>query len=132
MLGFSVNPEAQNVCSLEAIAQKEAAKKTDGAKTRSWAGATPLFGPSVSKVTHGSLPPIGATCSAECFGPLATGREKRRELEERKEKASATILPLSTGNPTYSCQGSRATPHLVWTCGGNRPASRRTVRTDSR
>jgi len=25
---------------------KEAAKKSGGAKTRSWAGATPLFGPS--------------------------------------------------------------------------------------
>jgi hypothetical protein len=37
----------------------------------------------------GSLPPIGAENSAECFGPVATGREKRRELEERKEKASA-------------------------------------------
>ncbi len=32
---------------------------------------------------------IGAAYSAECFGPVATGREKRRELEEKKEKASA-------------------------------------------
>jgi hypothetical protein len=37
----------------------------------------------------GSLPPTGTENSAECFGPVATGREKRRELEERKEKASA-------------------------------------------
>jgi hypothetical protein len=29
------------------------------------------------------------TNSAVCFGPVATGREKRKELEERKEKASA-------------------------------------------
>jgi len=67
---------------------KETAKKSDGAKTRSWAGATPLFGPSVSKVTHGVAPAQRRnTCSAECFGPVATGRGKRRELEE--EKASA-------------------------------------------
>ena len=68
---------------------KATARKSDRAKTRSWAGATPLFGPSVSKVTHGSLPPIGAADSAACFGPVATGRGKRKELEERKEKASA-------------------------------------------
>jgi len=37
----------------------------------------------------GSLPPIGAAGSAECFGPVATGREKRRELEKKREKASA-------------------------------------------
>jgi len=71
---------------------KEATKKSAGAKTRSWAGATPLFGPSVSKVTRGSLPPIGAADSAECFSPVATGREKRRELKEKKEKASAKKL----------------------------------------
>ncbi len=65
---------------------KETANKSDGAKTRSWAGATPL---SVSKVTHGSLPASGAENSAPCFGPVATEREKRRELEEKKEKASA-------------------------------------------
>src|SRR6267143_1023884 len=34
----------------------------------------------------GSLPPSGATYSAARFGPVATGREKRRELEEKKEK----------------------------------------------
>jgi hypothetical protein len=37
----------------------------------------------------GSLPPLGARYSAERFGPVATGRGKRREPEERKEKASA-------------------------------------------
>jgi len=37
----------------------------------------------------GSLPPSGAENNAACFGPVATGREERRELEERKEKASA-------------------------------------------
>src|SRR2546427_6069144 len=40
---------------------------------------TPLFGPSVSKVTRGSLPPSGAADSAACFGPVATGRGKRKE-----------------------------------------------------
>jgi hypothetical protein len=34
----------------------------------------------------GSHPPIGATYSAACFGPVATGREKRRELERRRRK----------------------------------------------
>jgi hypothetical protein len=36
--------------------ERETAKKSDGAKTRSWAGATPLFGPSLPKVTHGVAP----------------------------------------------------------------------------
>jgi len=65
---------------------KEAAKKSDGVKTRSWAGATPLFGPSVSKVTRGVAPAHRRTNSAECFDPVANGRGKRRELEDRKEK----------------------------------------------
>ena len=64
---------------------KETANKCDGAKTRRWAGATPLFGPSVPKVPVRSLPPIGATYSAACFGPVATGRGKRTELEEEGE-----------------------------------------------
>jgi hypothetical protein len=63
---------------------KETAKKSDGAKTRSWAGATPLFGPSVSKVTRGVAPAHRRTNSAVCFGPVATGRGKRREPEERE------------------------------------------------
>jgi len=37
----------------------------------------------------GSLPPIVAKNSAECFGPVATGREKKTEREGKKEKASA-------------------------------------------
>jgi hypothetical protein len=59
---------------------KHTAKKGDGAKTRSWAGATPLFGPAVPKVTREVAPasPIGAKYSAKCFGPVATGRGKRR------------------------------------------------------
>jgi len=40
----------------------------------------------------GSLPPLGAKYSAERFGPVATERKKRREQEERKEKASAKKL----------------------------------------
>ena len=67
----------------------ETANKSDGAKTRSWAGATPLFGPSLPKVTRGVAPAPRRTNSAACFGPVAIGREKRKELEERKEKASA-------------------------------------------
>ena len=64
---------------------KETPKKSDGAKTRSWAGATPLFGPSVSKVNRGVAPAHRRTNSAACFGPVATAREKRRELEEGEE-----------------------------------------------
>jgi hypothetical protein len=68
---------------------KETAKKSDGAKTRSWAGATPLFGHSLPKVTRGVAPAHRRTNSAACFGPVDTGRGKRMEPEERKEKASA-------------------------------------------
>ena len=35
---------------------KKAAKKSDGDKTRSWAGATPLFGPSAEKVSREVAP----------------------------------------------------------------------------
>ena len=65
---------------------KETAKKSDGAKTRSWAGATPLFGPSVPKVTHEVAPAHRRTNSAACFGPVATGRGKRRELKRGRRK----------------------------------------------
>jgi hypothetical protein len=37
----------------------------------------------------GSLPPLGARYSRR-FGPVATGRGKKKELEQKKEKASAT------------------------------------------
>ena len=57
---------------------KEAAKKSDGAKTRSWAGATPLFGPSVSKVTHGVAPAQRRRKQRRLFRPRRH-REKKRE-----------------------------------------------------
>ncbi len=57
---------------------KEAAKKSDGAKTRSWAGATPLFGPSVSKVTHGVAPAQRRRKQRRLFWPRRR-REKKRE-----------------------------------------------------
>ena len=71
---------------------KETAKKSDGAKTRSWAGATPLFGPSVSKVNHGVAPAHRRKIQRRVFWPRRHWRGKRRELEERKEKASAKKL----------------------------------------
>jgi len=37
----------------------------------------------------GSLPPFGAAYSTECFGPVAAGGGKRKELEEKQEKANA-------------------------------------------
>ena len=36
---------------------KETAKKSNGAKTRSWAGATPLFGPSAQSTAPSVLAP---------------------------------------------------------------------------
>ena len=72
---------------------KEAAKKSDGAKTRSWAGATPLFGPSVSKVTPwGRSRPAAQGTAPRVLAPSPQGEEKRRELEERKEQASGKKL----------------------------------------
>jgi len=59
---------------------KETAKKSDGAKTRSWAGATPLFVPSVSKVTHGVAPAQRRRVQRRVFWP--------RRHRERKEKGT--------------------------------------------
>jgi hypothetical protein len=49
-------------------------KKCDRAKTRTWAGATPLLSPSVWKVTVGSLPPTGAIDRAAYLRPVAAER----------------------------------------------------------
>jgi len=57
---------------------KETAKKSDGAKTRSWAGATPLFGPAVSKVTHGVAPAQRRRKQRRLFWPRRH-RERKRE-----------------------------------------------------
>jgi len=59
---------------------KEAAKKSDRAKTRSWAGATPFFGPSVPKVTHGVAPAHRRSIQRRVFCP--------RRHRERKEKGT--------------------------------------------
>ncbi len=72
---------------------RDMAKKSDGAKTRSWAGATPLFGPSVSKVTPwGRSRPAAQKTAPPVSAPSPQGEEKRRELEERKEQASGKKL----------------------------------------
>jgi len=60
------------------IDAKEAAKKSDGAKTRSWAGATPLFGPAVSKVIHGVAPAQRRRKQRRLFWPRRH-RERKRE-----------------------------------------------------
>jgi len=57
---------------------KETAKKSDGAKTRSWAGVTPLFGPAVSKVTHGVAPAQRRRKQRRLFWPRRH-RERKRE-----------------------------------------------------
>jgi hypothetical protein len=59
---------------------KETEKKRDEAKTRSWAGATPLFGPSVSKVTRGVAPAHRRNIQRRVFWP--------RRHRERKEKGT--------------------------------------------
>ena len=60
---------------------KETAKKSDGAKTRSWAGATPLFGPSVSKVNRGVAPAHRRSIQRRVFWA--------RRHRERKEKGTS-------------------------------------------
>ena len=59
---------------------KETAKKSDRAKTRSWAGATPLFGPSLPKVTRGVAPALRRSIQRRVFRP--------RRHRERKEKGT--------------------------------------------
>ena len=59
---------------------KEAARKSDGAKTRSWAGATPFFGPSLPKVTRGVAPAHRCNIQRRVFW--------RRRQRERKEKGT--------------------------------------------
>jgi hypothetical protein len=72
---------------------KETAKKSDGAKTRSWAGATPLFGTAVPNVTREVAPAHRRKSTApSVLAPSPQGEEKRRELEEKKEQASAKGL----------------------------------------
>jgi hypothetical protein len=68
---------------------KKAAKKSDGAKTRSWAGATPLFGPAVPKVTREVAPAHRRKVQRRVFWPRRHRERKEKELEEKKEKASA-------------------------------------------
>jgi hypothetical protein len=48
---------------------KETAKKSDAAKTRSWAGATPLFGPSAAKVTREVAPAHRRKVQRRAFWP---------------------------------------------------------------
>jgi hypothetical protein len=56
---------------------KEKAKKSDGAKTRSWAGATPHFGPAVPKVTREVAPALRRKVQRRVFLP-----RRHREKEE--------------------------------------------------
>ena len=63
---------------------KEAAKKSDGAKTRSWAGATPLFGPSVSKVNRGVAPAHRRSIQRRVF--WARRHRERKEKGTRREE----------------------------------------------
>jgi hypothetical protein len=69
------------------IDAKEAAKKSDGAKTRSWAGATPLFGPSVSKVTRGVAPAHRRSRQRRVFWPRR--HRKRKEKGTRREEGES-------------------------------------------
>jgi len=66
---------------------KETAKKSDGAKTRSWAGATPLFGPPVPKVTHGVAPAHRRSIQRRVFWPRR--HRKRKEKGTRREEGES-------------------------------------------
>ncbi len=69
---------------------KETAKKSDVAKTRSWAGATPLFGPSVSKVTRGVAPAQRRSNQRRVFWPRRhKGREEKGLGKEKRESKNA-------------------------------------------
>lgn len=48
---------------------KDTAKESDGAKTRSWAGATPLFGAAVPKVTREVAPAPRRKVQRRVFWP---------------------------------------------------------------
>jgi hypothetical protein len=58
---------------------KDTAKKSDGAKTRSRAGATPLFGPAVPKVTREVAPARRRKVLRRVFWPRRHRRRKRTE-----------------------------------------------------
>lgn len=66
---------------------KETAKKSDGAKTRSWAGATPLFGSSRPKVTRGVAPAHRRSNQRRVFWPRRH-REKKEKGTRREEGES--------------------------------------------
>jgi hypothetical protein len=69
------------------IDAKEAAKKSDGAKTRSWAGATPLFGSSRPKVTRGVTPAHRRSNQRRVFWPRR--HRKRKEKGTRREEGES-------------------------------------------
>ena len=74
------------------IDAKETAKKSDGAKTRSWAGATQLFGPSVSKVNRGGRSrPAAQQPAPRVLAPSPQGGRSERtgERKRRKQKCQA-------------------------------------------
>jgi hypothetical protein len=77
---------------------KEAAKKSDGAKTRSWAGATPLFGPSASKVTREVAPAHRRKVQRRVFWP----RHHRRGREKGPEGGRSRQVPSDAKQPVLS------------------------------
>jgi hypothetical protein len=74
---------------------KDTAKKSAGAKTRSWAGATPLFGPSVPKLTREVAPAHRRKVQRRVFWP----RRHRREREGNQKKGRRRQVPR---NPKQS------------------------------
>jgi len=76
---------AQKTCvHIEEDAQKEAAdKKQDRGQNTELGGSGPhIFGHSVSKVKHGSLTAIGATCGASVWNCNSARKEKGTRREE--------------------------------------------------
>jgi hypothetical protein len=74
---------------------KEAAKKSDGAKTRSWAGATPLFGPAVPKVTREVAPAHRRKVQRRVSWPRRHRRRGEKRIRRKKGEDKCQAMPNS-------------------------------------
>ena len=88
---------------------RETAKKSDGTKTRSWAGATPLFGPSDSKVTRGVAPAHRRRVQRRLFWPRR--HRKRREKGIRVGPERRKQVPRGSEQPVISKRKVRLDQH---------------------
>jgi len=68
------------------IDAKETAKKSDGAKTRSWAGATPLSALGLESDPWGRSRPSVQHTAPSVLAPSPQGKERERNEKRRKRK----------------------------------------------